>query len=66
MLTLLIAAAVLAACTGLRRFLNREGRKDRTFWGGRIRLTALFEFCCRSAGKSKHQQLFVLNILQQQ
>ena len=27
MLTLLIAAAVLAACTGLRRFLNREGRK---------------------------------------
>ena len=42
MLTLLIAAAVLAACTGLRRFLNREGRKDRTFWGGRIRLTALW------------------------
>ena len=41
MLTLLITAAVLAACTGLRRFLNREGRKDRTFWGGRIRLTAL-------------------------
>ena len=39
---LLIAAAVLAACTGLRRFLNREGRKDRTFWGGRIRLTALW------------------------
>lgn len=27
---------------GLRRFLNREGRKDRTFWGGRIRLTALW------------------------
>ena len=42
MLTLLITAAVLAACTGLRRFLNREGRKDRTFWGGRIRLTALW------------------------
>lgn len=42
MLTLLIAAAVLAACTGLRWFLNREGRKDRTFWGGRIRLTALW------------------------
>ena len=42
MLTLLIAAAVLAACTGLRRFLNREGRRDRTFWGGRIRLTALW------------------------
>lgn len=42
MLTLLIAATVLAACTGLRRFLNREGRKDRTFWGGRIRLTALW------------------------
>ena len=42
MLTLLIAAAVLAACTGLRRFLNREGRKDRTFWGGRIHLTALW------------------------
>ena len=42
MLTLLIAAAVLAACTGLRWFLNREGWKDRTFWGGRIRLTALW------------------------
>ena len=32
MLTLFIAAAVLAACTGLRRFLNRPERKDEAFW----------------------------------
>ena len=42
MLTLFIAAAVLAVCTGLRWFLNRPERKDAAFWGGRIRLTALW------------------------
>ena len=42
MLTLCIAAAVLAACTALRWFLNRPGRKDEAFWNGRIRLTALW------------------------
>lgn len=36
MLTLLTAAAVLAACDGLRCFLNRPERKDAFFWGGRI------------------------------
>mgnify|MGYP000214135886 CR=1 FL=1 len=40
MLTLFTAAAVLAACAGLRWFLNRPERKDAFFWGGRIRLTA--------------------------
>ena len=40
MLTLCIAAAVLAACTALRWFLNRPERKDEAFWNGRIRLTA--------------------------
>ena len=42
MLTLCIAAAVLAACTALRWFLNRPERKDEAFWNGRIRLTALW------------------------
>ena len=34
MLTLFTAAAVLAACAGLRWFLNRPERKDAFFWGG--------------------------------
>ena len=42
MLTLFIAAAVLAACTALRWLLNRPERKNETFWGGRIRLTTLW------------------------
>ena len=42
MLTLCIAAAVLATCTALRWFLNRPERKDEAFWNGRIRLTALW------------------------
>lgn len=42
MLTILIAAAVLAACAGLRRFLNRTERTDEYFWKGRVRLTALW------------------------
>ena len=42
MLTLLTATVVLAACAGLRCFLNRPERKDTFFWGGRIRLTALW------------------------
>ena len=42
MLTLLTAAAVLAACAGLRRFLNRPKRTDAYFWKGRVRLTALW------------------------
>ena len=42
MLTLFTAAAILAACAGLRWFLNRPERKDAFFWGGRIRLTALW------------------------
>ena len=42
MLTLVIAAAVWAACTALRWFLNRPARRDETLWGGRLRLTALW------------------------
>ena len=42
MLTLFTAAAVLAACACLRQLLNRPERKDAFFWGGRIRLTALW------------------------
>lgn len=42
MLTLFIAAAVWAACTALRWFLNRPERKDEDFWGGRVCLTALW------------------------
>ena len=42
MLTLIIAAAVWAACTALRWFLNRPERKDKDFWGGRVCLTALW------------------------
>ncbi|EJW91142.1 hypothetical protein EVA_20751, partial [gut metagenome] len=39
-LTLLIASATVYACGAVRRHLNREGRQDRSLWGGRVRLTA--------------------------
>ena len=42
MLTLLIAGSVFAVCTALRWFLNRPARREETFRGGRIRLTALW------------------------
>ena len=37
-----IAAAIFAACVGLRRYLDRPERTDREFGNGRIRLTALW------------------------
>ena len=41
-MTLFIAAAIFAACGGLRRYLDRPERTDREFGNGRIRLTALW------------------------
>lgn len=41
-MTCLIAAAVFVACVWLRRVLDRPERAPREFWGGRIRLTALW------------------------
>lgn len=43
MLTVLfIAAAVAAACAAARRTLCRAGRRETDHWGGRIRLTMLW------------------------
>lgn len=39
---LLTAAAVAAACAVLRRALCRPERRERDHWGGRVRLTALW------------------------
>ena len=36
------AAAVLSACTAGRRHLCRAGRRETAHWGGRVRLTALW------------------------
>ena len=41
-MALFIAAAIFAACVGLRRYLDRPERTDREFGNGRIRLTALW------------------------
>ncbi len=38
--TLFLASAIAALCGGVRRHLNRAERAPRTFWRGRIRLTA--------------------------
>lgn len=43
MLTMLLtAAAVLTACTAARKALCRAGRRETSHWGGRVRLTALW------------------------
>lgn len=39
---LLTAAAAAAACAVLRRVLCRPERRERDHWGGRVRLTALW------------------------
>lgn len=39
---LLTAAAVAAACAALRRALCRPERRESDHWGGRVRLTALW------------------------
>ena len=41
-MTVFSAAAIFAACVGLRRYLDRPERTDREFGNGRIRLTALW------------------------
>ena len=63
MLTLCIAAAVLAACAGLRWFLNRPERKDAFFWGGRIRLTALWNDGAAFSLPLKRKLVTALSIL---
>ena len=63
MLTILIAAAVLAACAGLRRFLNRPERKDAFFWGGRVRLTALWNDGAAFSLPLKRKLVTALSIL---
>lgn len=43
MITMLIIAAVGASgCAALRWYLCREGRREEDLWGGRVRLTALW------------------------
>lgn len=42
MITLILAAVVFAACVCLRHVLLRKPRKTRSFWKGRIRLTAMW------------------------
>lgn len=42
MMTLLTAALTLAACTAARWYLERPGRRERSAFGGRVRLTALW------------------------
>lgn len=42
MTTLLIAALTLAACTAARWYLERPGRRERSAFGGRVKLTALW------------------------
>ena len=42
MLTTIWIAAVLFACTAARRALCRPGRRETVHWGGRVRLTALW------------------------
>jgi len=58
-----IAAAVLAACAGLRWFLNRPERKDAFFWGGRIRLTALWNDGAAFSLPLKRKLVTALSIL---
>lgn len=42
MTTLLIAALTLSACTTARWYLERPGRRERSAFGGRVKLTALW------------------------
>ena len=63
MLTLFTAAAVLAACAGLQWFLNRPERKDAFFWGGRIRLTALWNDGAAFSLPLKRKLVTALSIL---
>lgn len=43
MLTMIVtAASVAAACAAVRRALCRAGRRETSHWGGRVRLTSLW------------------------
>lgn len=42
MMTLLIASVTLAACTAVRWYLERPGRRERSALGGRVNLTTLW------------------------
>lgn len=42
LITLLLASVVVALCGAVRRHLNQPGRPSRSFWQGRVRLTALW------------------------
>lgn len=43
MLTMIfVSAAVVSACTAARWYLCRAGRRETEHWGGRVRLTALW------------------------
>lgn len=42
LMTICIAAAVVSVCAAARRTLCRTGRRETDHWGGRIRLTALW------------------------
>ena len=63
MLTLFIAAVVLAACTALRWFLNRAGRRDASVWKGRIHLTALWNDGAAFSLPLKRRLVAALSIL---
>lgn len=62
-MTLIIAAAVFAACVALRRYLNRPERETREFWNGRIRLTALWNEGAAFGLPMKRGFVTVLSIL---
>lgn len=62
-MTLLVAAAVLAACVGLRRALSRPKRDGRDFWDGRIRLTALWNEGAAFSLPLKRTLVTVLSLL---
>ena len=42
MLTVCTALAVWGGCAAARRYLDRTSRRETEFWGGRVRLTALW------------------------
>ena len=42
MLTVCAALAVWGGCAAARRYLDRTSRRETEFWGGRVRLTALW------------------------
>lgn len=62
-MTMFIALAVLAACVGVRRVLNRPGRDGRDFWHGWVRLTALWNESAAFSLPMGRQMVAALSIL---